>query len=50
MGATYGRGGERTLPVAGLVFFPYRGKDQSIQTVEFIYNGAAGKATLTFMR
>jgi len=42
--------GERPLPVAGLVFFPYRGKDQSIQIVELLYSGAAGKATLTFRR
>jgi hypothetical protein len=38
--------GERVLPVAGLVFFPYRGKDQNIETVELLYEGAAGKATL----
>ena len=38
------------LPVAGLVFFPYRGKDTSIHAVELIYSGAAGKATLTFPR
>ena len=42
--------GERALPLAGLVFFPYRGKDQSIQIVELMYAGAAGKATLTFRR
>jgi hypothetical protein len=42
--------GERPLPVAGLVFFPYRGKDSGIHNVELIYNGAAGKATLTFTR
>jgi hypothetical protein len=42
--------GERSVPVAGLIFFPYRGKDQSIQIVELIYAGAAGKATLTFRR
>jgi hypothetical protein len=42
--------GERQMPVAGLVFFPYRGKDHSIQLVELIYAGAAGKATLTFRR
>ena len=42
--------GERSIPVAGLIFFPYRGKDQSIQIVELIYAGAAGKATLTFRR
>lgn len=42
--------GDRTLPQAGLVFFPYRGKDQSIHSVEVIYNGTAGKATLAFTR
>lgn len=42
--------GERALPVAGLLFFPYRGKAQSIQTVDLIYDGVAGKATLTLMR
>lgn len=42
--------GERATPVAGLVFFPYRGKDSGIHEVELIYSGAAGKATLTFTR
>lgn len=42
--------GERSLPVAGLVFFPYRGKDQNIEKVELIYNGPAGKATLSLRR
>jgi len=42
--------GDRSLPVAGLIFFPYRGKDQSIQIVELTYAGADGKATLTFRR
>jgi len=42
--------GERTVPVAGLLFFPYRGKDQSIQLVELMYEGAAGKAMLTFRK
>ena len=37
---------ERPLPVAGLIFFVYRGKAQSIHSVELIYNGPAGKATL----
>ncbi len=40
--------GDRPLPQAGLIFFPYRGKDTSIRTVELIYAGAAGPATLTF--
>ena len=42
--------GERALPVAGLVFFPYRGKDSGIQNVELIYKGAAGGATITLVR
>jgi hypothetical protein len=42
--------GERALPVAGLVFFPYRGKDSGIQNVELIYKGAAGEATITLVR
>ncbi|HME07974.1 MAG TPA: hypothetical protein VKG25_13040 [Bryobacteraceae bacterium] len=37
---------ERPLPVAGLIFFVYRGKAQSIHSVELIYSGPAGKATL----
>jgi hypothetical protein len=39
--------GERPLPQAGLIFFQYRGKTQSIHSMELIYTGAAGKATLT---
>src|SRR5229473_1439305 len=38
--------GDRTLPVAGLLFFQYSGKAKSIRSVELIYNGPAGKATL----
>ena len=38
--------GERELPVAGLIFFPYRGKTQNIDSIELIYNGPAGKLTL----
>jgi hypothetical protein len=39
--------GDRALPQAGLIFFEYRGKPQSIHSVELIYDGPAGKATLT---
>jgi hypothetical protein len=42
--------GDRALPVAGLVFFPYTGKVEKIRTLELIYTGAAGKATLTLDR
>lgn len=38
--------GDRLLPQAGLIFFPYRGKLQSIHTLELIYSGSAGTATL----
>jgi hypothetical protein len=39
--------GDRALPQAGLIFFQYRGKTQSIRSMELIYSGEAGKATLT---
>ena len=38
--------GDRALPQAGLLFFQYRGKPQSIHSIELIYTGPAGKATL----
>jgi hypothetical protein len=38
--------GERPLPRAGLVFFEYRGKVKGIRSIELIYSGAAGNATL----
>ena len=38
--------GDRALPQAGLIFFQYRGKTQSIQSMELIYSGPAGRATL----
>jgi len=38
--------GDRVLPQAGLLFFEYRGKVKNIRSVELIYDGPAGKATL----
>jgi hypothetical protein len=38
--------GDRTLPQAGLLFFQYRGRPQSIRSVELIFAGAAGEATV----
>ena len=38
--------GDRALPLAGLLFFYYRNKSTSIQSVELLYSGPAGKATL----
>jgi hypothetical protein len=38
--------GDRPLPQAGLLFFSYRGKAESIRSIELIYSGAAGSATL----
>lgn len=39
--------GDRPLPEAGLLFFPYHGKSEAIKSVELTYSGPAGKATLT---
>jgi hypothetical protein len=38
--------GDRALPVAGLMFFEYRSRTQNIRSLELIYDGPAGKATL----
>jgi hypothetical protein len=39
--------GDRDMPQAGLLFFLYHGKTESIRSLELIYSGAAGNATLT---
>jgi len=39
--------GDRPLPQAGLLFFQYRGKTPSIKSIELIYAGPAGKASIT---
>jgi hypothetical protein len=39
--------GDRALPLAGLIFFPYRGKEKNIHALELVYAGPAGTATLT---
>jgi hypothetical protein len=38
--------GDRALPVAGLIYFIYRGKTEKMQSIELTYTGAAGTATL----
>ena len=38
--------GERTVPQAGLLFFPYSGGTKGIRSIELMYDGPAGKATL----
>ncbi len=38
--------GERSLPIAGLIFFQARGKLENMKSVELVYEGPAGKATL----
>jgi hypothetical protein len=38
--------GDRALPQAGLLFFEYRGKPESIRAIELIYTGPGGNATL----
>ena len=39
--------GERQLPLAGLIFFDYHGKAASLHSIELVYKGPAGEATLT---
>jgi hypothetical protein len=41
--------GERVLPAAGLLFFPYRGKPGSVKTLELEYEGEAGRVTLKLL-
>ena len=41
--------GERPLPRAGLLYFPYGGQAKGIHSLELIYSGEAGKATLNLM-
>ncbi len=38
--------GDRALPQAGLLFFEYRGKREKILSLELIYTGPSGKATV----
>lgn len=38
--------GDRALPQAGLLFFRYNSQVKSIHTIELIYSGPAGNATL----
>jgi len=42
--------GDRALPQAGLIFFPYRGKLKGITSLDLIYSGPAGEATLKLQR
>jgi len=38
--------GDRSLPQAGLIFFQHRGKTENLDSIELIYAGPDGKATL----
>ena len=38
--------GDRQLPVDGLLFFRYGGKEKGIDSVELIYQGSAGSVTI----
>jgi hypothetical protein len=42
--------GDRALPVAGLIFFQYRGKEQNIKSMELVYNGPAGTVSMPLHR
>jgi hypothetical protein len=39
--------GDRVLPVAGLIYFRYSGRVKSIHSLELVYTGPAGEATLS---
>jgi hypothetical protein len=38
--------GDRPLPVAGFIYFEYRGKEKGIRSLELVYSGTAGKAII----
>jgi hypothetical protein len=38
--------GDRSLPQAGLIFFPHRGKTENIESIELLYTGPDGSVTL----
>jgi hypothetical protein len=38
--------GDRPLPLAGLLYFPYGGNVKKLSSIELLYNGPAGKAKL----
>ncbi len=38
--------GERHQPTSGFLYFPYRGKISHIRSLELVFSGAAGNATL----
>lgn len=38
--------GDRALPVAGLIFFEYRGRATGIKSIDLLYDGPTGKAVL----
>jgi hypothetical protein len=42
--------GERALPQAGLLFFEFHGETKSIHSMELLYSGPAGKATLALQK
>jgi len=41
--------GDLVTPTSGLIFFPHRGRTKSIKSLELIYDGPAGKATLKLL-
>ena len=40
--------GDRALPQAGILFFPYGGRSDKLRSIELLYSGPTGKATLSF--
>lgn len=42
--------GDRALPQAGLIFFQYSGKTENLRSIELVYSGPAGTATLNLQQ
>ena len=42
-------GGDRPVPVAGLIYFSYRGKTQNLTKIDLIYNGKAGSVIIPLL-
>jgi hypothetical protein len=41
--------GEHSLPRAGLIYFPFKGKTKNIRSLDLLYDGPMGKATLKLL-
>ena len=42
-------GGDRPLPVAGLIYFSYRGKTENLTKIELVYAGKSGAVIIPLL-